>query len=93
MKITYKINDHFEKIDRENTDDFAKDIIRLEEGDFEEIEVDFEGIEYLSSMGIGVLFSLAQGLKERKARLKFLNLNPTMQKVFDMAGLNTYLEN
>lgn len=93
MKVTYRVRDHFKEVGRENIDKFAQDILRLEESDIEEVTIDFQGVNYLSSMGIGSLFSLAQGIRERKGKLEVINVEGTLKKIFELAGLATFLEN
>lgn len=92
MKITYRVRDKFEKVTQENSDDFSKDILRLEESDFEKITLDFDGVERMSSMGIGSIFSLAMGLKRRGADLVVVNVSPLLKRLFDVSGLNKYID-
>ena len=47
------------------------------------IILNMEGVNYISSMGIGSVFKLAKTLKSYKGALLITNLQPQIKKVFD----------
>ncbi len=47
--------------------------------------IDFRDSNYLSSMGLRVLFSASRALKEKKRRLILINVGPTVMKVINIA--------
>jgi anti-anti-sigma factor len=47
--------------------------------------VDFKGLEYISSIGLGVLLKTQKRLGDSGGSLKLINLNPHIWQVFDYA--------
>lgn len=62
----------------------------------EEVEtsavVDFEGLEFISSGGLGALFATQKRLMGKEMGLKLVNLNPHILEVFQLAGFDTLFE-
>jgi anti-sigma B factor antagonist len=56
------------------------------------ILVDFEKLDYISSAGLRVLLSTAKQLKASNGKLHLCNLNETVQEIFDMSGFSTILQ-
>lgn len=50
--------------------------------------VDFDGLGYISSAGLGVLFATQKRLADRGAGLTLTNLNPHIREVFRIAGFD-----
>ena len=47
--------------------------------------IDFKGLEYISSIGLGVLLKTQKRLSDSGGSLKLINLNPHIWQVFDYA--------
>jgi anti-anti-sigma factor len=48
------------------------------------IILNMEGVNYISSLGIGTVFELTNRLKKNNGDLLFTNMQPQIQKVFDI---------
>jgi len=51
--------------------------------------VDFGGLSYISSAGLGLLFATQKRLTDRGLELTLVNLNPHIREVFRIAGFDT----
>ena len=51
----------------------------------EELIMDFEGLEYVSSAGLRVILK-AQKLMNKQGSMKIVNVNDTIMEVFDITG-------
>ena len=56
--------------------------------------LDMKDLEFLSSAGLGVIFMAMKELKNRQGRIMLINLQPQIQRVFDiikaMDGMNIF---
>jgi anti-anti-sigma factor len=50
--------------------------------------VDFAGLSYISSAGLGLLFAIQKRLVDKGAGLTLANLNPHIREVFRIAGFD-----
>ena len=48
------------------------------------VVIDLKDVDYISSAGVGVIFSIRAFLKETGAHLVFCNLKPQIHKLFDV---------
>ena len=51
----------------------------------EELIIDFEGLEYVSSAGLRVILK-TQKVMNRQGSMKIINVNDTIMEVFDITG-------
>jgi len=56
-----------------------------------DVLVDFENVEYISSMGIGTLISLYRDIKEKNGRLIIYGIRDVVKDIFDRTHLNKRL--
>jgi len=56
-----------------------------------DILVDFEKVEYISSMGIGTLISLYSDIKEKNGRMVLYGIRDVVKEVFNRTYLNKRL--
>lgn len=54
--------------------------------------LDFKGLEYISSAGLGVLLATQKRLSESGHGLKLINMNPHTRDIFRIAGLDMIFE-
>ncbi len=54
--------------------------------------LDFSDLKYISSAGLGVLFSLQKRLVDSGHGLKLKNLNPHIREIFTIAGFDKIFE-
>jgi anti-anti-sigma factor len=52
--------------------------------------IDLEGTRIINSIGVSILLEIMEKLIERKGRLAFCNLTPTISKTFEIMGLVQY---
>jgi anti-sigma B factor antagonist len=50
--------------------------------------VDLSGVEFVASLGIRMLISVARGLRQRQAKLAIYNVPPLVQATFDIVALS-----
>lgn len=50
------------------------------------IVLDMEGLDYMSSAGVRIVFKTQKALKEKNAALTIVNLKPQIKKVFDIVN-------
>ena len=48
------------------------------------IILNMQGVDYISSAGLGVIFKIKKALKQNHGKLYIVNLTPTVKKVFDI---------
>ena len=48
------------------------------------IILNMEGVNYISSMGVGVIFKIKKALKQNKGSLLIINPQPQIKKVFEI---------
>ena len=57
-----------------------------EQEDITELELDFKGVDYISSMGLRVLLQAKKAMKAEGASLIIKNLQDSVREVFEMTG-------
>jgi anti-anti-sigma factor len=50
--------------------------------------VDLSGVEFVASLGIRMLISVARAMRHREAKLALYNVPPLVQETFDFVALN-----
>ena len=63
----------------------AKEVLSLVD---ESCVVDFAGLSYISSAGLGLLFATQKRVVDRGGALTLTNLNPHIREVFRIAGFD-----
>jgi len=56
-----------------------------------DILVDFEKVDYISSMGIGTLISLYRDIREKKGQFILFGIQDSVKEIFDRTHLNKRL--
>lgn len=54
------------------------------------ILIDLEGTTIINSIGVSILLEIMEQLMEKKGRLVFSNLTPTIRKTFEIMGLDQF---
>jgi len=57
-----------------------------EQEDITELTLDFEGINYISSMGLRVLLQAKKAMKADGAKLSIINMRDSVREIFEMTG-------
>jgi len=63
----------------------------LIEAGSQQLLINFEKLDYISSAGLRILLATAKKLKASQGDLKICCLNETVQEVFDISGFSTIL--
>ena len=71
-------------IDSDSHDNFRQALVKLLVKTTKGILMDLSQVDYISSAGFGVLFTIQKFLQNQKAELLFCNLKPQIQKLFDV---------
>ena len=56
------------------------------------LKIDFSGIEFLDSSGLGVLIALQQTICEQNGRIQIHHPNPTSQQILELTRLHRIFE-
>jgi anti-sigma B factor antagonist len=57
-----------------------------EQGDITELEIDFKGVDYISSMGLRVLLAAKKEMKSEGIRLIINNIQDSVHEIFEITG-------
>ena len=88
MKVNLEIGKQYQEITGESADAFAEELMKLEDGDFQEVTLDFEGTELISSMAMGSLFSAHMKFSEQGRSLSVINVGDKVLRLLTMVGLD-----
>ena len=67
----------------------ARDVF---DGIVESCVIDFSGLNYISSAGLGLLFATQKRLVDDGGALTLVNLNPHIREIFHIAGFDEIFE-
>lgn len=84
-----KLERKFDTVAAENIEQLLNELISNKETD---IILDFKESNYLSSMGLRVLFSVSRSLNEENKKLILINVGPTVMKVIRIADCETLFD-
>ena len=77
------------RLDTTTAPDFEKEL-KESLGGVSELELDFAGLEYISSAGLRVLLS-AQKTMNKQGSMKLKNVNETIAEIFEVTGFSEIL--
>lgn len=63
----------------------------LDLNDFENVKIDFEKLEYISSAGLRVLLIFQKDCSKKKKDLYMINVSEDVQEIFDVTGFSDIL--
>lgn len=68
---------------------FVRDYMEkaFKSNDFNDVVLDFKGLDFMDSTGIGVLIGRYKYLRNRSKRIFISNANPTVEKIINMSGI------
>jgi anti-anti-sigma factor len=91
MHVTFNVGEQYPQISGKQADEFATELIRLEDSDFEDVILDFKGTEYINSMAMGSIFATYQKLQEEGRHLKLVNVNDKIRRLLRVANLTSLI--
>lgn len=56
------------------------------------VELDFDGVEYIDSVGVGLVLDLVQKQKEKSGTVKLINVKKTVAETLQTAGIDALAE-
>jgi anti-anti-sigma factor len=57
-----------------------------EQEDITELTLDFNGVNYISSMGLRVLLQAKKAMKAEGGKLSIINMQDSVREIFEMTG-------
>ncbi len=87
MRITLEIGKQYPEIVGSASDQFAADLMKLEDSDYTEVILDFDGTETISSMAMGSLFATHQKMAEQNRRLIIRNAGDKIKRLLRMVNM------
>ena len=79
------------RLDSTTSPEFEKKISRAIADGFNQILVDFEKLEYLSSSGLRVLLKVSKLLKKSEGKLVLCSMADYIKEIFEISGFDTFL--
>lgn len=94
LKIDGKINNSILKIkligdlDIYTSDKLKSEVNNYLNGKILDIEIDAEELEFIDSIGLGILISIFKELKDNEKKIYIKNAKPNVRKIFDITDLD-----
>ena len=76
------------ELDTDTSPKFQTEIAPLMERDGLDVELDLEGLDYISSKALRIIISLQQAVMENHGTMRITKVSPSVREVFDMTGLS-----
>lgn len=92
MKITLEVGKQFPDITGAASDAFAAELMKIEDGEYTEVVLDFDGTNSISSMAMGSLFATHQKMMETSRRLIIVNASDKIKRLLRMVNMTHLLE-
>jgi len=80
------------EIDISNCNDFKTRLYKIVEETKEKLVLDFNGLNYIDSAGLGILVGTYKRLKEIDRKLTIVNSSENIKKLFYITKLDTLIE-
>lgn len=92
MRIELDIGKEFPEITGSNADEFAKELMKIEDSDYKEVILDFSSTRSISSMAMGSLFATYQKLASQNRKIKIVNPNENIIRLLRIVNMHDLLE-
>jgi stage II sporulation protein AA (anti-sigma F factor antagonist) len=81
------------ELDHHSAKQFVKEMDKqLSDDTVRELQLDFKGLTFMDSSGIGALLGRYKKLAGKKGKLTVKNMNRTVGRIFEMSGLSTVIK-
>ena len=80
------------EVDAEHAPQLKKAVIRIKEGAFRGVALDFSKVGFIDSTGLGILISLMRDLRERGRQLRLVGLSGETRSIFEITRLYKVFE-
>lgn len=91
--LTYKKSQGFivklrGELDAETADDVEKVLDEILKLDPQQVHIDCQDLQYISSRGLGVFVGRFREIQEKNIEFSLFNMRPTIKNVFKILGLD-----
>ena len=76
------------ELDTNTSPKFQADVAPLMTREGLDVELDLEGLDYISSKALRIIISLQQAVVANKGTVRITKVSPSVREVFDMTGLS-----
>ena len=73
------------RLDNEAAEDLDRELDKVLDSPLKVLVFDLAGLEYTTSAGLRSFMRAQKSMRQREGKVLFVNLQPTVQKVFDIA--------
>jgi anti-anti-sigma factor len=73
------------RLDNETAEDLDRELDKVLNSPLKVLVFDLGGLEYTTSAGLRSFLHAQKAMRQREGKVLFVNLQPTVQKVFDIA--------
>jgi len=88
-KKSFKLDGRFTAAD---TIKFREIITTLESGDFDEVELDMNGVDYVDSAALGMFLIAREQSEKNRVKIKILNVKDQPEKAFSVSKFDTLFD-
>ncbi len=71
-------------VDSDTSDELKEKLSKIIDDNTKAMILDMGGVDYISSVGIGVVMYIKKSLQQKNANFAMVNLQPQIKKVFDV---------
>ena len=80
------------RLDAASARGFKKEIEGIWTGEIEQVELDFNRVEFVDSSGVGALLSIHKRLSQRESPVRLVNVAAPVQSVIELLRLHRIFE-
>jgi len=80
------------RLDAASARGFKQEIEAIWSGDIEQVELDFNKVEFVDSSGIGALLAIYKRLSQKESPVRLVNVAPPVQSVIELLRLHRIFE-
>lgn len=93
MEITYRVRDYHDNLCGKELTRFDERLKQIRNQSFENLVIDFDGIENVPSLIVGSINNLATEIEKRNGKVKLVNLSEQARIIFELVELDKYITN
>lgn len=80
------------RLDTITSPQLEEEVNRFSLDEINEIIIDANELEYISSAGLRIVLMLHKKMAEQNGQLRLLNVNEMIKEIFDMTGMSDFLD-
>jgi len=86
VKIEMTVSDKYKNINFDNSHDFADDMMKIENSDFDDVVINLDGVLSINSMGIGAIYATYMHFQDNQKNLSIKNASEKIRNLFEMTS-------